>query len=237
MNDESRPTRDGGMGLAELIVAIGIFTLVMVALGSTAVLAVRTVGNMQNRVDNATQTELGLGSATKVLRTAVLPKQLDDSTCTGCEDTAVIKASPTEVSFHANLGRTSIGPSLVTLVFFQDPHHPGTGVLEQRTIDPTAGANNTYTFCTAGSAGCKVYKRILSRSLVWPTQPIFSYYDTDGKLMTGNPLSASQKARISSVDVVLTAQSRPGQDKFAALTTVQRVRLPNVEIHVSDTTE
>lgn len=234
---ESPRPRDAGMGLAEMMVAIGIFTLVMVALGSTAVLAIRTVGQMQNRVDNATQTELGMSSTSKVLRTAVLPKQLDESTCPTCEESAVIKATTTEITFHANLGRSSIGPSLVTLVVLQDPRRAGTAVLEQRTIDPTAGPNNTYTFCNPAVSGCRVQKRVLARTLVWPTAPVFSYYDTDGLRMTATTLSATQKARISSVDVVLSAQARPGQDRWGPLTAVQRVRLPNVEINVSDTTE
>ncbi|WP_340537188.1 PulJ/GspJ family protein [Nocardioides sp. GXZ039] len=222
--------RDAGMSLAELMVALGIFTLILVVVGSTAVAAIRTVGGMENRVDNAAQAELGLSSMSKVLRTAVLPQQLDAGSCPTCADVAVTLATATQVTFHANLGRSSIGPSLVTLSVLQDPAKPGTAILEQRTIDPTPGASGSYTFCTPGSGGCRVERRVLARSLVWPTAAVFSYYDTDGVLMTGSSLSAVQKAKISSVDVVLTAQTRPGQDRWPPFTAVQRIRLPNVEI-------
>lgn len=222
--------RDAGMSLAELMVALGILTMILVVVGSTAVASIRTVGGMENRVDNAAQAELGLSSMSKVLRTAVLPQQIDSGSCPTCTEVAVTQATGTQVTFHANLGRSTVGPSLVTLLVYQDPRNAGTAILEQRTIDPTPGINGTYTFCTAGASGCRVEKRVLARSLVWPTANVFSYYDTDGVLMTGSALSAVQKAKISSVDVVVTVQTRPGQDRWPPFTAVQRIRLPNVEI-------
>jgi type II secretory pathway pseudopilin PulG len=228
-----RRARDTGMSLAELIVAIGIFGIIIVALGSTAVVAIRTVGNVTTRVDNATQGELGLASATKVLRTAVLPRQLDDYECSGCTSAAIVKATSTEVAFYANLGRSALGPSLVTLQVLEDPNRSGTAILEQRTQDPLATGDGRYTFCNASLTSCVVQKRILSRTLVWPVAGVFSYFDLDGKALSGTALTAAQVSRVSSIDVVLAAQSRPGQNRWRPLTALSRVRLPNVEIDIN----
>ncbi len=225
--------RDAGMSLAEVLVAMTIFTLILVVLGSTAVIATRTVGDVTTRVDNATQAELGSSASSKLLRTAVLPVQIEDRVCDGCqEDTAVVKANGTEVSFYGNLGRTTVGPSLVTLLVRQDPAVAGTAILEERIIDPKALTEGRYTFCTPGSPGCVVHKRTLARALVWPSALVFAYYDTAGAALPGPSMSAAQLEQISSVDVTITVQTRPGQTRWDPLTAVQRVRLPNVEINL-----
>ena len=221
------------MSLAEVMVAMSIMTLVTVILGSTAVVAIRAAGSVTTRLDNATQAELGVSAASKLLRTAVLPVQIEDRVCDDCQDdTAVVRATTTEVSFYGNLGRTTVGPSLVTLIVRQDPNVSGTGILEERIIDPESIGDGRYRFCTPGAPGCTVRTRVLARSLTWPTVPIFGYYDTSGLPLTGSTMSASQLERISSIDLMLTVQTRPGQTRWGPLTVVQRVRLPNVEINL-----
>lgn len=229
----TKPRRDAGMSLAEVMVAMSIMTLVTVILGSTAVVAIRAAGGVTTRLDNATQAELGVSAASKLLRTAVLPVQIEDRVCDDCQDdTAVVRATSSEVSFYGNLGRTTVGPSLVTLIVLQDPKVPGTGILQERIIDPESLGDGRYRFCTPGAPGCAVRTRTLARSLTWPTTPVFGYYDTSGLPLTGSTMSASQLERISSVDLMLTAQTRPEQSRWGPLTVVQRVRLPNVEINL-----
>ncbi len=230
------PPRDQGMSLAEVMTAMGIFVLVITILGSTAIAAIKATGTVATRQDNASQAESGSASAGKVLRTAVLPQQLEDTVCSGCDaDPAIVAASATQISFYANLGRTTVGPSLVTLEVKQDPNRAGTAMLEQRLIDPTPLSDGRYSFCTAGATGCTVVKRPLATGLVWPTPNVFAYYDTSGAalaLSSGGSLALADRAKISSIDVVIKVQTRPGQTRWAPFTAVQRVRLPNVEINL-----
>lgn len=236
-DDRERPA-DEGMTLAELIVAMGIMVVVLTMVGTTAVLVTRTLGTTATRVDNSTQANLATASSSKVLRTAVLPQQLDDNECvqvsssttTACDEVAVLGATAREVRFYGNLGRDPRGPSLVVL------RVRGTN-LEQLVVDPIRVDDERYRFCEPESSGCATEKRVVARSLV-SANPVFAYYDVRGDLMplaannASAALTQSQRARISSIDITVTVQTRPGQDRWPAFTSLTRVRLPNVEINL-----
>jgi hypothetical protein len=225
--------RDGGYSLAECLVAAGLFLVLTTMLTATAVLALRARTGLETRLDDSTQGQVGIAAASKVLRTAVLPDQLDDQTCTGCADTAIVQATSTKVSFYANLNNTGQGPSLVTLDVIVDPNHAGTGILRQSTQPPTPLGDGRYSFCTPGTTGCRVDKRILARGLVWPTSAVFGYYDFYGLGITGTALSSDQLPQVSSIDVALSVQTSKGaRTTYPASTVVQRVRLPNADINV-----
>lgn len=229
---DERPARDAGMSLAELLVAMTLFTLIVGMVGTVAVITLRTTDGLQARGENTMQAELGVAAAGKVLRAAVLPEQLEESTCTGCEDTAVVVASPTRVTFYANVGDSQIGPSLVTLYVAADPNNPGTGKLVQETQPPLPAGEGSYTFCSRSQSGCRFTSRVAARGLLWPSPGVLSYYDYEGaRIPGGGALSATDLPRISSVDLVMTVQRRPRDSRFPARTVVTRVRLPNVEIN------
>jgi hypothetical protein len=224
--------RDAGMTMVEVLVATGLFVVLSGMLATVSILGLRSSDGIGVRLDNTNQTQLGMAAVTRVLRTAVLPEQLDDQTCSDCADTAIIQASATRVTFYANLDNVGQGPSLVTLQVVQDTRHAATGMLQQVSQPPIALADGRYTFCTAGASGCTVQTRVLSRGLAWPASPVFGYYDFDGALITGSPLAAADLPRVSSVDVAITSQTRPSQSAYPAATAVQRVRLPNADINV-----
>lgn len=223
---------DAGFTIVEMVVAIGLFVMLVAMVGTTAVLGMRTTDGLGVRLDNANQSQQGMVAASKVLRTAVLPDQLDDQTCTGCADTAIVQATTTRVTFYANLNNTGQGPSLVTLQVVQDPARPGEGLLQEVSQPPIALADNRYTFCAVGSPGCVVVTRTLARGLPWPATAVFGYYDFGGAPIAGPSLSAADLPRVSSLDVLLTSQTRPSPGAFPASTLVQRVRLPNADINV-----
>jgi type II secretory pathway pseudopilin PulG len=228
---EEQP-RDAGFTIVEMVVAIGLFVMLISVVGATAVLALRTTDGIGARLDNANQSQQGIAAVSKVLRTAVLPAQLDDQTCTGCTNTAIIQATTTRVTFYANLDNTGQGPSLVTLQVVQDPAHPGAAMLQELSQPPIALADDHYTFCTAGQPGCTVATRVLARGLSWPATAVFAYYDFGGAAIAGPSLGSADLPRVSSLDVVITSQVRPSPAAFPASTLVQRVRLPNADINV-----
>jgi hypothetical protein len=232
VSEPSATPPDAGFTIAEMVVAMGLFVMLASVVTATAILGLRTTDGLGVRLDNATQTQQGIAAVSKVLRTAVLPDQLDDQTCTNCADTAIVQASSTRVTFYANLNNTGQGPSLVTFQVVQDPDRSGTGMLQELSQPPIALADNRYTFCTAGSAGCVVNTRVLARGLAWPATPMFGYYDFGGTAITGTSLGSADLPRVSSIDVMVTSQTRPSPGAYPASTLVQRVRLPNADINV-----
>ncbi|WP_141015618.1 PulJ/GspJ family protein [Nocardioides sambongensis] len=238
----SAPTRraagrgpvDAGMTLVEVLVAISLSTLLVIALGSFAVVTLRTMDSAEARMDNINTGQTGMAAVTKVLRTAVRPDQLNDNGCTACEDTAIVTASGTQVRFYANMNNTGGGPSLVSLETIADPNHAGTSLLRQTIVPPTIASNGSYSFCSVGANGCSYVRRIVARGLPrLTTNPtIFGYYGFDGVALRTGTLPADDLIKVASIDVTLTVQLRPGQTRTPAQTLVQRVSLPNADASV-----
>jgi prepilin-type N-terminal cleavage/methylation domain-containing protein len=221
---------DQGFSLVELMVAIGILSLLMGMLTVTIVNGMRLSSNMGVRLNNINQGQLGMNAATKSLRTAVLPDQLVDSICIDCGDTALIIATSTRVTFYANLNNTGLGPSRTSYYIEQDPLN-SYGNLIQATQAPTPLSDGRYTFCAVGAPGCVVTKRAIARGLSLTAAP-FQYYDFDGELLTGSTLDPGQLARVNSIDVTLKVQTNRVQNDASSNTIVQRVLLPNSDINV-----
>jgi prepilin-type N-terminal cleavage/methylation domain-containing protein len=224
--------RDAGVSLVEVMVAMLLLGILLTVVTAVAVLGMRTSTGLQVRLDNSTQGDRGMAATSKALRTAVLPSQLDDAACTNCTETAIVQATPTRVTFYANLHNEGEGPSLMTLDVVEDPDHPGTAVLRQTRIPPTRHTDGSYSFCSATDPACPVDVRALARGLVWPTAPLFAYYDFDGLPIGSTAVTTDQLPRISSVDVSITVQSAPAGTDVPTATTLQRVRLPNADINL-----
>lgn len=236
---ESRPDheaaespRDAGVSLAELLVVIGIMSIIGLMVASMAVVVLRSYSGIEARIDNTTQSSQAMDAAGKVLRTAILPAQLETTVCSGCSSTALLTATRTKVVFYANIGNTSVGPSLVTLMVVADPANPGTGKLVQETQPPISLGSGQYTYCSRSNSSCVYRTRALGRGLLWPSPGVFTYYDYEGSAISESTVASANLPRVSSVDLVITVQRRPGDDDFPSRTAISRVRLPNVEINV-----
>ncbi len=226
---------DDGMSLVEMLVACALFGVLTTIIASVAILSLRTASGMEVRLDNSVQGSTGMAAAGKILRTAVLPDQLDAHACADCVDTAIVEASDTQITFYANLNNTGQGPSLVTLQLLEDPYAAGSAILRQTRIPPTPDGEGHFRFCTRSTdASCSVDPevRTLARGLVWPTPTVFSYYDFDGNGLNESSLPLDDLPKISSVDISLTARTVPGRASVPTATTVQRVRLPNADINL-----
>jgi hypothetical protein len=226
---------DSGMSIVEVLVAVALFTVLTTMIASMAIMSLRISTGMQVRLDNSVQGNLGMAATSKVLRTAVLPDQLEANACDGCADTAVVEATSTRVKFYANLNNTGQGPSQVTIEVLRDPSASEAGaVLRQSVQPPRPLGGGKYTFCDPEvDQTCHVEIRSLARGLLWPTQqPVFTYYDFDGLRIDRSDLTSAELPRISSVDVSFTVQTRPGHAVTPTATTIQRVRLPNADINV-----
>ncbi len=230
--DRSAERRDAGMSVVEMVVAAGLVVVLGTMIMTVAILGIRTSAGLEVRLDNSVQGELGIAATGKVLRTAVLPAQLDDQACDSCADTAIVQASSTRVTFYANIDNSGGGPSLVTVEALPDPHHGGTGMLRQTRVPPTPLPGGKYEFCDPAQASCATERRVLARGLVWPTARLFTYYDFDGGPIAGTTVAGTDLPSISSVDVSITVQTVPGRAEYPTTTTVQRIRLPNADLNV-----
>jgi hypothetical protein len=223
--------RDAGTSVVEVMVAAVLLIVVVSMVTSLGILGLKISTGLEVRLDNSVQGDLGMAASSKVLRTAVLPDQLEEQVCEGCAETAIVQATSTRVTFYANLDNTGQGPSLITLEVLQDPDVPGTAILRQSTLPPRPLGDGRYTFCNpATDATCVVNVRPIARGLVWPSTAVFTYFDFDGLPITGTVVAADALPRISSIDVSLTARTRAGD--YPTATTIQRVRLPNADINV-----
>jgi prepilin-type N-terminal cleavage/methylation domain-containing protein len=220
---ELRRTRgEEGFTLTEMIVVIMILGLVLAAVQTTLIVTNRTVGDNGRRVDQTSQARTAIDSMSKVLRTAVLPSQLN-GTCASCDTAAFIQGTSTSVQFYADLNNDAniIGPSRVTYSLVG-------GVLTESIQPPNAHAANDYNYqyCTPG-AGCVVPTRVLARG-VGSTAPIFTYYDKNGVVFPDSTLTATELAQVDSIDIVVSVKAST-QQTIHGTTLTTRVTLPNAD--------
>jgi hypothetical protein len=179
------------------------------------------------RVDTINAARVSVESMSRTLRTAVLPRQLDDA---GSTDAAFLSASASEVRFYANINNPDnvIGPSRVTYrVSGRD--------LVQTIQPPDAHApdDHDYRYCDPGAPGCVSRSMVLASGLE-TSVPVFTYYDDAGAALTlsgscagvaclpGNSLDVIDAVEVR---VVVAPPARaPG---IGPTTYVLRVALPN----------
>ena len=184
----------------------------------------RTLSDQSVRVDQTQQGKVAIESVTKVLRTAVLPSQLNAS-CAGCADLAAfIKGTPTSVQFYANINndKNIIGPSRVTY------NVNAANQLTETVQPPNAHAADdfNYQYCTPGP-GCQVTTRVLANYMV-PGSALFTYYDKNGISLGTDPLDSNELKLVDSIDVVVSTR-RSTSSRVPATTFTSRVSLPNAD--------
>lgn len=224
-----RPKRhpDAGFTLVELSVAMLVSSVVAGAAAVMFTAALKSNTTTEARLDSINAARVSVESMSRTLRTAVLPRQLDDA---GNTDAAFLRAAASEVSFHANINNpgNSIGPSRVT-------YRVTNGQLTQtiQAPNPHAPDDHDYTYCDLAVASCLRSSTGLAVDVL-TSAPVFTYYD-----QTGTPLALSAScgglpclpaAGLEVIDavevrVVVAAPARAGS--IGPSTYVVRVALPN----------
>lgn len=216
--------RDHGFTLAEVTITIVILGVVLAAVQTTLIMTQRTLSDQSVRIDQTQQGKVAIESVTKVLRTAVLPSQLNAS-CSGCADLAAfIKGTPTSVQFYANINndKNIIGPSRVSYTV-----NPQRQLIETvQAPNPHAATDYNYQYCTPGP-GCQVTSRVLARNMV-SGQAVFTYYDKNGVSLGTDPLDSNELKMVDSIDVVISTRQSTSS-RVPATTFTSRVSLPNAD--------
>ena len=214
---------DRGTTLIELVTVIFVLGIVLAAVQTTIIVTQRTVSQNGERLDQNAQAKTAMDSMSRILRTAVLPSQLNATGTTGTA-AAFIQGTATSVQFYADLNNdaNTIGPSRVTYIV-------SGGVLTETLQAPNAHAvgDYNYQYCTPGPGCTTVVSRVLARN-VQTTNPIFTYYAKNGSQFTDPTLTASELASVDSIDLLVSVKSTPNQTIHGSTLTM-RVTLPNAD--------
>jgi prepilin-type N-terminal cleavage/methylation domain-containing protein len=225
---EDRPVRgDAGFSLVELSVAMLVCSVVAGAAGVMVMTGAKSARSSEARLDTINSARVSVESMSRSLRTAVLPRQLDNA---GSLDAAFLQASPRRVSFYANINNpdNTVGPSRVTYAL------DGTGNLIQtiQAPNPHAVDDHDYKYCDLALSSCPRSTRSLTPR-VDTSQPLFRYFDQDGAEL---PLTATcvadaclSPAALEDVDAVevKVVVAPPPDVAIGSTTYVTRVSLPN----------
>jgi prepilin-type N-terminal cleavage/methylation domain-containing protein len=214
---------DEGLSLIEMVVVTLILGVVLAMVQQTTIQAQKELSGNSSRLDQLQQSKVAMESMSKVLRTSVLPTQLD-GTCPLCATAAFLSGDVRSVQFYANINNDSnvIGPSQVSYIVAAD------GTLTEYIHGPNPHAANDYNYqytCVKPTVGCVVNTRILARH-VDTTQPMFTYYDASGTAISPMPLNGAALKLVDSIDVVIRVKV---SKKIQAVTLTQRVTLPNAD--------
>jgi type II secretory pathway pseudopilin PulG len=205
---------DSGVTLAELIVVIGLLTVVLgfTMQGFLSVQTATTTGGL--RLENLEQARLLMDNVTKDVRTAVR---------LGSTDSPFLIADDNDVTFYGNLNLTTQCPKKIRL--YVDAQ---TRLIEQVT-EPNAGGvppSCSYT----GTPTNRFVGRFIAND---GSEPIFTYYYDDGDedvafTAAQTPLSAANRLLVNGVGIRLSIR-KPTNYPVADTTLINKVRLPNVD--------
>ncbi|HPJ19511.1 MAG TPA: prepilin-type N-terminal cleavage/methylation domain-containing protein [Actinomycetota bacterium] len=225
---------DAGISLIEMLVVVSILGTVLGLVTQGMIVAQRTLNENAGRLQGVSETNLSVEAMTRVLRTAILPSQIQ-AVCAGCDVAAFIAGDDRSVKFYANAdndgilptsGTTDYGPRRVTYSVSND------GVLTETIQRPNVHAYNDfdYQYCVPGPS-CPVRTRVLARDVL--PGPIFTYYDRRGTVIA-TPLesSASRLKAVDSIDLVLRIQPL---ERAESSTVTARVTLPNADSLIQPT--
>ncbi|AEI12315.1 MULTISPECIES: PilW family protein [Cellulomonas] len=230
---------DSGTTLAELLIGMTIFTVLMAAVTTMAIGYHRVNAQSVARQDQIDATRTASERLTKVIRTAVKPSQLISCATSVCSDIdAFVSASTTSMKFYANLDNAgnTVGPRQVTYAF--EATGTGVGRLVERVQRPDSSTpgSNGYSYCDATSAGASAAcrSRMTSKVLAEGVRtdgpvPLFTYFDNAGAAMTpgtGGALTSAQIDQVLSIEFTLRVRS-DDQNSTGPTTYIQRILLPN----------
>ena len=203
-----------GITLIELLMAMGLLSLVLAAAAGALASYQRTAASSDIRLENLAEAQTIMDVVSRDIRTATRPAQQPS-------ESPFLLAAPNEVKFYANL-ELATGPKQVRLYV-----NTTTGQVIEEAVEPAGASPYTYT----GTP--KV--RIVGRHFANGTEPLLTYLDKDGNALgsatwtsTSASLTASERLSIDSVRINLSI--RKSNNLAVDPTTVRTtVRLPNVD--------
>lgn len=210
-----RRTDDSGYTLVELLVAMGVASVLLVAIGVVFQAVTSGVRTIDTQVSTVGDGRIAMEAMTRSLRVAAIPPA-------GNQTSAVLTATQNSVSFFSLLNRTGSpatttpNPTLITYSF------DGTCINETRTPQRTASDGSVLWDQNAGTT-------CLARTT---TAPVFAYYTSGLSTTTAltvplTGLTAANRVNVRSIQVSLTVTD-PKNPSVKPIRLTDRVTLTNV---------
>lgn len=219
---------DSGMTLLELVVAMGISSILIALIASMFVTTSRAISDQDAALDNSRLASTAMNEVTRILRAGteipVYATSLNDPVFTYAGAEQIIMTSFID-------SESSTDPAPLRVQFARN--------VDNELVETRYDAYHVHTTywafqATAASA------RTIARSLLPPvaTRPLFTYYDKSGAALTpavGASLTATEIRNIASVQVTMQVQS-DGSGRVEPVVIQNMVGLPNlgvarVEVH------
>jgi prepilin-type N-terminal cleavage/methylation domain-containing protein len=211
---------DSGYTLAELLVAMGVTTILLAAVGTVFVGSIRIVGTVRDKTSMAADARIGLEAMTRSLRVAVRPDG---------EAAAITSATSTAITFYSALNRSGTTndplPTKVEYYFSSNCLYEAT--TPARTLSAPAAGGPFYAWDTGRVAKCLV-RTTSGPTFAYFTTPEIATAGVDNVALTvpAGGLAATDLGTVQSVQMTLTART-PGISTTGA-TIFDRVTLNNV---------
>jgi type II secretory pathway pseudopilin PulG len=159
--------------LTELIVAMAVFSILMVGVAALTIGIQRSDRAAWDRVDDTEEGRYALLQLSRTVGRAVVPTTLG-----GRERSAFAEIEPDTLVLYANLDNSgnAVGPSRVE-------HVLADGVLTQTVRRPVEGTRDTYCEDDDDTPACegRVVVQVLARAVLHDdAAPLFTYLDVDG---------------------------------------------------------
>ncbi|HEY3723177.1 MAG TPA: prepilin-type N-terminal cleavage/methylation domain-containing protein [Acidimicrobiia bacterium] len=205
-----------GQTLFEVVVVVALLSLVMTMVYKGIDSATNAITGTEKRLANLDEARVLMAVTTKDLRTAT---RLQPGT------SPFVLADSREVVFYANLNNDGSGSTVVAngprkVRIYVDA---SSQLIEQVTKPDAASVPPAYTY--NGAATNRFVGRFIANTA---SNPIFRYFDSNGNELTPEPLSATARLGVDSVQIMLSIRKSTTL-KVANTTLLNTVRLPNVD--------
>lgn len=216
--------RDDGVSLTELLISMGVFSVVMAAVLAVFVNTIDSVRFVSTKTSTTADARIAMEALTRTIRVAVIPKG---------EPAALVDAQDGQVAFYSSLNRGAAqSPARPTLVTYR--YDPTTSCLLETQVAATtlvpANPAQPFEWPGLGTTRCLIKTS---------AAPLFEYFD-DGRI-TGDdgsevqPLATPSGAlpsaslgAVISIQISLSVQA-PGAVDVQGTQVRDRVTLANVQ--------
>ena len=197
---------DAGVTIAELLVTIMIFGIVLAVSTSTFVSLARATSSARSLDSGTRETSNGMNALAQIVRSA------GDVPVAGSSDAPAFRearADRLQLTTFVNFGDTQAKPALVTYTLDASRR-----LREERTAAQSSGSFWVFP------AGASSSSRLLTASLASGGTPVFRYLDSDGDELPLNAgaLTEAQRKQVSFVQVTLAVAGTGSSTSSVTLT-------------------
>lgn len=199
-------TGDAGIGLVELLVAMALGSILLIALGTTFAGSLRTTSRATTQVSNTAEMRLGLDTVARHLRLAVSPS----SASATLKLPSFEAATPTSVRFYASL--TTPGSDADPAPTLVEYSVTGTCLQEARTR-PVVTATGAWSW--TDPAAVRTTTCLVRGAVTGDGGALFSYFGAGayaaGSFPTSSPVGPALGDPVTGVDAAVLGDIRSVQ--------------------------